>query len=102
MSVPRSISSGRKTSLITYTDTDPKKAQQVANTLGQVASEHVPNEITATVWRKARLPLTPASPNPLRNGLIALVASLALAISTHSLFTLGALPPRCGYVEVSR
>jgi hypothetical protein len=33
---------------------------------------------TATVWEPASLPVAPASPKPLRNGLLALVVGLAL------------------------
>ncbi len=64
---------------ITYRDTDPERAQLVANTVGEVFSEQVEdvstsaNSITATVWQEARLPDAPASPNPLRDGLAALV-----------------------------
>jgi capsular polysaccharide biosynthesis protein len=70
---------------LTYTDTDPYRAKDVVNTVSQVASERISNtggilsHITAVVWRKASLPNTPVSPNPLRNGLIALVVALALS-----------------------
>jgi capsular polysaccharide biosynthesis protein len=73
---------------VTYTDTDPQRAKDVVGTVAQVASELIPtiggtsedtSHITAEVWRKAQLPTTPASPHPLRNGLLAPVAGLALA-----------------------
>jgi capsular polysaccharide biosynthesis protein len=69
---------------LTYTDTDPARATQVVNTVGQVSSERVSvkneaNNITATVYEKAIVPDTPASPHPWRNGLIALVVALPLA-----------------------
>ena len=69
---------------LTYTDTDPARAMQVVNTVGQVSSERISeadaisNNITATVWEQAEVPVTPASPRPLRNGLIALVVGLVL------------------------
>jgi capsular polysaccharide biosynthesis protein len=73
---------------LTYTDTDPKRAQVIVNTVAKVASDLIPTigggeagatHITATVWQEAELPTTPASTHPLRNGLIALVAGLVLA-----------------------
>jgi non-specific protein-tyrosine kinase len=71
---------------LTYTDTDPRRAQDVANTVGQMASERVPDvcetqacHTTAIVFKKAQPPTTPASPKPLRNGLLALVATLSLS-----------------------
>jgi capsular polysaccharide biosynthesis protein len=69
---------------LTYTDTDPERATRVVNTVGQVSSERISewnatsNNITATVFEKASVTDAPASPKPLRNGLIALVAALAL------------------------
>jgi capsular polysaccharide biosynthesis protein len=63
---------------ISYKDSDPKRAQLIANTIGQVVSEKASkvsvgtNAITATVWAPATLPKTPVSPNPVRNMLLAL------------------------------
>jgi protein tyrosine kinase modulator len=62
---------------VTYEDSDPKRAQLIANTIGQVASQrisevNVGNAITATVLEPATLPKTPVSPNPVRNMLLAL------------------------------
>lgn len=72
-----------------YTDTDPRRAAQVANTIGEVFSERIteaiPNadSITATVWEPAVTPDDPANPGPLVFGLAAsllgLTAGLALA-----------------------
>jgi capsular polysaccharide biosynthesis protein len=70
---------------VSYTDTDPARATQVVNTVGRVSSERISeadataNKITAIVYAKARVPDAPASPKPLRNGLIALVAALAIS-----------------------
>jgi capsular polysaccharide biosynthesis protein len=69
---------------ITYRDSEPKRAQQIANAIGRVASEKASemspdeNRLTVTLWQPAALPAAPVSPNPLRNGLLAFVASLTL------------------------
>jgi capsular polysaccharide biosynthesis protein len=71
---------------LSYTDTDPERATQVVNTVSQVSSERISqtsataNNITATVYEKAEVPETPASPKPLRNGLLAAVLGLMLGI----------------------
>jgi capsular polysaccharide biosynthesis protein len=71
---------------VTYTDTDPKRAQRVANTIGEVFSQEVagvspgPNDITASVWEPAAVPQSPADPDPIRNGLLALVLGLVLGM----------------------
>jgi capsular polysaccharide biosynthesis protein len=74
---------------ISYEDSDPKRAQLIANTIGQVVSDKASevsvgtNAITATVWEPATLPKTPVmpqnpvSPNPVRNMLLALAMALA-------------------------
>lgn len=64
---------------VSYKDTDPERAQQVANAIGEVFSEQVSevspsaSTITAAVWEEAAVPGSPVSTNPLRNGLLALV-----------------------------
>jgi capsular polysaccharide biosynthesis protein len=64
---------------VSYTDTDPQRAQQIANAIGKAFSEQIsevsPNvgAITATVWESATLPRSPISPSPVRNGLIGFV-----------------------------
>lgn len=70
---------------LSYTDTDPARAQLVANTVGEVLSEEVSrvdhstnDAITARLWEQAALPTEPVSPNPLRNGLLVLVPGLIL------------------------
>jgi capsular polysaccharide biosynthesis protein len=71
---------------VTYEASDAKMAQVIANAIGQVVEQKIGEVklgnkvITATLWRPARLPNDPVSPKPWRNGLIALVASLGLAI----------------------
>src|SRR5215210_7714357 len=72
---------------VTYEDTNPERAQQIANTVGEVFSEQVSevspsaNAVTATVWDAAKLPDEPVSPKPLRNGLVALAAGVMLGIT---------------------
>jgi capsular polysaccharide biosynthesis protein len=71
---------------LSYKGTDPARAKQIANTLGQVSSERISqirvagSNITATVYEKALEPDTPISPTPLRNGLLTLVIGLALSV----------------------
>ena len=71
---------------ISYTDPDPERAAEVANTTGEVFSEQVSeisseaNAVTATVWERASTPDSPSSPQPLRNGAVALVLGLMLGV----------------------
>lgn len=71
---------------VTYTDPDPQQAQEVANTVGSVFAEQIAevspsaNAITATVWEEAVAAEDPASPNPLRNGGLALALGLMLGV----------------------
>lgn len=71
---------------VSYTDSDPERASQVANTIGEEFSGQVSavssnaNSITAVTWEKAAVPPYPISPNLLRNGLLALVLGLMLGV----------------------
>ena len=71
---------------VTYKDASPERPQRVANAVGDVFSKQVsevsPNNssITATVWERAVVPNEPVSPNPKRNGLLALALGLMLGI----------------------
>ncbi len=71
---------------VSYEDTSPARAQRIANTVGDVFSDQVSeispsaNAITATVWEEAAVPDSPASPNPLRDGLLALVLGGMLGV----------------------
>jgi capsular polysaccharide biosynthesis protein len=71
---------------VVYRDPSPQRAQRVANTIGKVFAEQVSevspsaSAITATVWERAVVPHTPVSPNPLRNGLLALMLGLMLGV----------------------
>ena len=79
---------------LSYTDTDPERARLIVNTVGEVFSEFIcdrSSEFTATVWEKAMIPTTPASPHPLRNGLLTLVVGLCSRRGS-----LSACPGPCG------
>jgi capsular polysaccharide biosynthesis protein len=71
---------------VSYRDSDPERAQLIANTIGQVLSEKISevslgaNAITAKVWEPANLPETPVSPDPIRNGILALVLGSLLGV----------------------
>jgi capsular polysaccharide biosynthesis protein len=71
---------------VSYRDSDPERAQLIANTIGKVLSEKITvvsvgaNAITARVWEPATLPETPTSPNPIRDGIIALVLGGLLGV----------------------
>jgi len=71
---------------VNYRDSSPERAQRVANAVGDVFSKQVSevspsaNAITATVWERAVVPGEPVSPNPVRNGLLALALGLVLGI----------------------
>jgi capsular polysaccharide biosynthesis protein len=70
--------------VLTYEDTDPMKAQQIANTVAKV-SERISERnspFKAIVWEKAAPPESPVSPKPLRNGLLTLVTGLVLCAGT--------------------
>ena len=67
---------------VSYEDSDPRQAQRVANTIGEVFSQREENtnagngSVTATVWERSRVPANPVSPNlPLNIG-----AGLALGL----------------------
>jgi len=70
-----------------YSDSSPEKAQQVANTIGEVYSEEVSevspsanNAITATVREGAEAPDEPVSPNIVLNSGLGLIVGLMLGI----------------------
>lgn len=72
--------------LVTYTDTDPERARRVANAIGEAFSERVSDvspsakSITASVWDPAVTPDEPVSPDPIRNGLLALALGLMVGV----------------------
>jgi capsular polysaccharide biosynthesis protein len=69
---------------LTYEGTDPHKATQIVNTVGEVSSELIPergaagSQLTAPVYEKAVVPESPVSPKPLRSGLLTLMIGLVL------------------------
>lgn len=71
---------------MSYRDTSPERAQRVVNAIGSVFSEQISeassdaSAITATVWEPAEEPNEPVSPNPVRNGLLALMLGLILGV----------------------
>jgi non-specific protein-tyrosine kinase len=71
---------------VTYTDSDRARAQQVANAVGAAFSDNVreispkAEGVTVTVWEKAAMPVSPISPNPLRNGVLALAVGCVIGI----------------------
>lgn len=71
---------------ISYRDSNPQRAQQVVDTVGEVFSSQISevspsaNAITATLWERAAVPVSPVSPDPLRNGLLALALGLMIGI----------------------
>ena len=77
---------------VSYTDTDPRRAQWIANSIGDRFSERVSDVspdvsgITATVWEPALVPQAPTSPNILRNILIGIVLGSMLGVGLAFLF----------------
>jgi capsular polysaccharide biosynthesis protein len=77
---------------VSYRASDPERAQLIADTIGIVLSEKIPemnlgaNAITATVWEPATLPETPLSPDPIRNGIIGLMLGSLLGLVLVFLF----------------
>ena len=71
---------------LAYTDTDPQRAKEVVNTIGEVSSERISKmraaglNITATLYEPAAVPDTPVSPNPLRNGILAAGLGMMLCV----------------------
>ena len=71
---------------VSYEDSDPERAQLIANAVGDVFSEQIANvssssnSLTAKVWEEATVPGSPVSPDPVRNILLALVLGLMLGV----------------------
>lgn len=83
---------------VSYEDTDPRRAERVADTVGKVFSERIDATdfsripATVTVWERAALEPAPAIPDPVRNGLLAL--GLGLVLGLGSAFLLEGLDNR--------
>lgn len=71
---------------INYRDSSPKRAQQVANAIGEEFSDQIStvspnaNGVTATMWQQAVTPVAPVSPKLAFNVVIALIMSLMLGV----------------------
>jgi capsular polysaccharide biosynthesis protein len=72
---------------VKYEDTSPGRAKRIANTIPEVLPDQVSDvnlgatgSITAKVFDPALAPDQPVSPNPLRNGFVALVLGLLLGV----------------------
>jgi capsular polysaccharide biosynthesis protein len=72
--------------VISYTDTDSRRAQRVVNAIGEAFSKQVStvspdiSAISAIVWEREDSPGSPVSPEPARNGLIAFGLGVMLGI----------------------
>jgi capsular polysaccharide biosynthesis protein len=72
---------------VSYKDSDPKRAQEIANAIGQTISQKIPevtlgaNRILVKLWEPATLPSTPVSPDPVRNSLIAFILGGFLGVA---------------------
>lgn len=84
--------------LLSYRDTDPTRAAEVVNEVSDVSTRRISesnasiSDITVTVWERAVVPDAPISPNPVRNGLLAL--GLGLMLGTGLAFLLEYLDDR--------
>jgi len=71
---------------VTYTDTEPRRAQRIVNAIGEAFSEQVAemspeaSALSATVLEGAVVPQAPVSPNPTRSGFIAFVVGIMLGV----------------------
>jgi capsular polysaccharide biosynthesis protein len=71
---------------VSYKDSDPEKAQRIANTLGDVFSENAPDinpsssEIIVKVWEPAVVADSPINPALLRNAFVGLLLGLMLGL----------------------
>ncbi len=71
---------------VSYKDTNPVRVQQVANAVGDEFSNQISevsptsNSMRATVLERAEVPDEPVSPDPVRNGLVALAIGAMLGV----------------------
>ena len=84
--------------LLTYTDSNPTRAQRIVNTVGEVGAERIStlpisaHDIRATVVETATVPTTAEEPDPLRNVLLA--AGLGTMLGFGLAFVLESLDHR--------
>jgi capsular polysaccharide biosynthesis protein len=72
---------------ISYRDSDPERTKLIADTIGDAFTDQIStlspssaSHTTATVWERAKIPDDPATPNPERNVLLALMVGLMLGV----------------------
>ena len=71
---------------VTYSASDPEKAQKIANAISDVAAKRISESsagasgIRATVWEYAEAPGSPAGPGPARDAILALGLGLMLGV----------------------
>lgn len=70
---------------VAYGDPDPARAMETANAVAQVTSEEISaispsTAVTAIVWEPASQPQAPASPDLVRDGLLALLLGTLLGV----------------------
>jgi capsular polysaccharide biosynthesis protein len=72
---------------LSYKDASPQRAQRIANTVAEVASEEITQKapydyvLPVRVWREAALPTNPVSPNPIsRNATLVALRALGLML----------------------
>ena len=72
--------------LLSYKDADPERAREIVDSVSDVSTQRIAeanatrSDITITVWEYATVPTSPISPNPIRNGLLALGLGLVLGV----------------------
>jgi capsular polysaccharide biosynthesis protein len=71
---------------VSYRSSDPERARDIANAVAGTVSDRISGRnlgaeaITVTVWERAVAPGAPVSPDPVRNGLLALAIGLLLGL----------------------
>lgn len=71
---------------VSYRSSDPERARDIANAVAGTVSDRISGRnlgaeaITVTVWEQAVAPDAPVSPDPVRNGLLALAIGLLLGL----------------------
>jgi capsular polysaccharide biosynthesis protein len=70
---------------VSYRDSDPQRAQLLANTIAEMGSQKISDDVmlgsyplVARVWKPATLPENPVSPKPVHNTVVALVLGLTV------------------------
>jgi capsular polysaccharide biosynthesis protein len=72
---------------VSYQDSEPQRAQLIANTIGEMSSQKISDDVmlgsyplVARVWKPATLPKAPISPKPVHNTVLALVLGLTVYV----------------------